>query len=67
MDITQIAQVIKLRRKVLNIDQLTLSSLAGVGINTLVSIERGTGNPQIKTLLTVLDTLGLQLNISLKD
>ena len=67
MDITQIAQVIKLRRKVLNIDQLTLSALAGVGINTLVSIERATGNPQIKTLLTVLDTLGLQLNISLKD
>ncbi len=67
MDIDQIAQVIKSRRKSLNIDQPTLSALAGVGINTLVSIERGTGNPQIKTLMAVLDTLGLQLNISLKD
>lgn len=67
MDITQIAQVIKLRRKMLNLDQPTLSALAGVGINTLVSIERGTGNPQIKTLLSILDTLGLQLTISLKD
>ena len=51
----------------MQVNQLTLSELAGVGINTLVAIERGTGNPQLATLLAVLDTLGLQMKIELKD
>jgi len=38
-----------------------------VAINTLVAIERGEGNPQLQTLLTVLDTLGLQIDINLKQ
>lgn len=37
-----------------------------VGLNTLVAIERGEGNPQLSTLLTVLDTLGLQIDVNLK-
>lgn len=67
MDKQQIGQTIKSRRKELSIDQLTLAELAGVGINTLVAIERGTGNPKADTLLNILDTLGLQLKITLKD
>ena len=47
--------------------QLELSELAGVGINTLVAIERGEGNPKLKTLLSILDTLGLQMTIELKS
>jgi DNA-binding XRE family transcriptional regulator len=47
-------------------NQLTLSEQAGVGLNTLVAIERGEGNPQLNTLLTILDTLGLQIDIHLK-
>ena len=39
---------------------------ADVGLNTLVAIERGEGNPQLSTLLTILDTLGLQMDICLK-
>ena len=38
---------IKKRRKELQINQQTLADLAGVGINTLVAIERGTGNPSL--------------------
>jgi y4mF family transcriptional regulator len=63
----EIGSTIKKRRQELKVNQLTLSELAGVGINTLVAIERGTGNPKLETLLSVLDTLGLQLNITLKD
>lgn len=48
-------------------NQQTLSELAGVAINTLVAIERGESNPKIMTLLTILDTLGLQLDINLKQ
>ena len=40
---------------------------AAKGINTLVAIERGEGNPKLKTLLSILDTLGLQMTIELKS
>ena len=66
MDAKRIGNVIKERRKQLSVNQLTLSELAGVGLNTLVAIERGEGNPQLNTLLTILDTLGLQMDINLK-
>ncbi len=63
----QIGDIIKARRRLLKVRQLELSELAGIGINTLVAIERGQGNPKIETLLALLDTLGLQFDIKLKD
>ena len=66
MDAKEIGIVIKERRKHLGVNQQTLADLAGVGLNTLVAIERGGGNPQLGTLLTILDTLGLQMDINLK-
>ncbi|WP_459186974.1 helix-turn-helix domain-containing protein [Parabacteroides sp. APC149_11_2_Y6] len=67
MNTKEIGQLIKERRKSLKVNQLELSELAGVGINTLVAIERGEGNPKLETLLAILDTLGLQINIKLKE
>ena len=66
MDTKEIGTIIKERRKHLGVNQQTLADLAGVGLNTLVAIERGEGNPQLNTLLTILDTLGLQIDIKLK-
>ena len=66
MDTKEIGIIIKERRKHLGVNQQTLADLAGVGLNTLVAIERGEGNPQLGTLLTILDTLVLQMNINLK-
>ena len=66
MDTKEIGTIIKERRKHLGVNQQTLADLAGVGLNTLVAIERGEGNPQLSTLLTILDTLGLQMDIKLK-
>jgi len=63
----EIGKIIKERRVQLKVNQQTLADLAGIGINTLVSIERGTGNPSIQVLSRVLDTLGLQLKVVLKD
>lgn len=62
----RIGRIIRDRRKQLGVNQQTLSELAGVGINTLLAIERGEGNPQLSTMLAVLDTLGLQFDINLK-
>ena len=61
-----VGKTIRDRRKQLGVNQQTLSELAGVGINTLLAIERGEGNPQLSTLIAILDTLGLQLDIHLK-
>ena len=58
---------IKERRKKLGINQQTLADLASVSVNTVVAIERGEGNPQLSTLLTILDTLGLQADINIKQ
>ena len=66
MNAKEIGNIIKERRKHLGVNQQTLADLAGVGLNTLVAIERGDGNPQLNTLLTILDTLGLQMDINLK-
>lgn len=67
MTYQEIGKIIKDRRKSFGITQPTLAALAGVGLNTLVAIERGNGNPKILTILTILNTLGLQINTTLKD
>lgn len=66
MNATEIGAKIKERRKSLNITQREFAMLAGVGLNTLVSIERGVGNPNLANILQILDALGLKLSISLK-
>lgn len=58
-----IGTIILQRRQELHISQQELADLAGVGINTLVALERGKGNPSIKTLSKLLDTLGLEVCI----
>ena len=63
----EIGNAIKERRKKLGINQQTLADLASVAVNTVVAIERGEGNPQLATLLTILDTLGLQIDINIKQ
>lgn len=63
----EIGKAIRDRRKKLGINQQTLADLASVAVNTVVAIERGEGNPQLGTLLTLLDTLGLQVDINIKQ
>lgn len=63
----RIGEVIKQRRSKLGITQLTMAQLAGVGINTVVSIERGEGNPRLSTLNAIAQTLGLQLDLKLRE
>lgn len=67
MTVQIIGKTIRERRKKLGINQQTLADLAGVAVNTVLSIERGESNPQLQTLLTILDTLGLQLDINIKQ
>ena len=64
---SEIGQIIKARRKELGLTQNTLAMLLRVGINTIVSIERGSKSPSIDTLTKVADVLGLEVRLVVKD
>lgn len=66
MDAKAIGEALQQRRKELNLTQPIVAMLSQVGLNTLVAIERGTGNPKLATLLAVAETLGYEINVSLK-
>ena len=59
----EIGQTIRSRRLQLGINQQTLADLAEVGINTVVAVERGTGNPSVATLKKIIAVLGLELKL----
>lgn len=61
-----IGQTIKERRKELGLTQSTLALLSQVGINTIVSIERGSKSPSLGTLMKVVDVLGMELQLKIK-
>lgn len=58
---------IRLRRKELMITQPDLADIAGVSINTLYKIERGQANPTIEVLGKILDVLGLEITVGIKQ
>jgi y4mF family transcriptional regulator len=62
----KIGIAIKERRKTLSITQRELADLSGVSINTLTKIERGEANPSLKVLISLLDTLGLGMELKIK-
>lgn len=64
---SDIGQIIKSRRKELKLTQNTLALLSQVGINTIVSIERGSKSPSLETLMKVIDVLGLELQLQVKQ
>ncbi len=61
MDLGEIGKRVRERRKELGVNQSTLAALAGVGINALGRLERGTGNPRFDVLYSVVKTLGLDI------
>lgn len=59
MDLTIFGQIIREKRSALRLKQGDLSAKSGVAIKTIHSIEMGKGNPAIKTILRLFDTLNL--------
>jgi transcriptional regulator with XRE-family HTH domain len=60
-------QTVKARRETLNVTQETLAQLSGVSLRTIKQFERGKGNPTIQTLQKIVDVLGLELSLKLKN
>ena len=63
---SNIGENIRTRRKFLKITQEELADIAGVGVNTLIKLERGEGNPTLAVIEKVLDVLGLELCTTIK-
>jgi transcriptional regulator with XRE-family HTH domain len=62
-----IGKVIKERRALLGISQQDLSDYSGVGISTVKDLERGVGNPSKETLKKILDVVGLEIILQVKQ
>ena len=61
-----ISTILKERRATLNISQQELSEMAGVSLATIKDLERGVGNPSLKTLERIAVVLGLEISITRK-
>ena len=59
--------VIKERRALLGISQQDLSDYSGVGISTVKDLERGVGNPSLQTLQKILDVVGMEMVLQVKQ
>ena len=62
-----IGTVIKERRTLLGISQQDLSDYSGVGISTVKDLERGVSNPSLQTLQKILDVLGMEMVLQVKQ
>lgn len=62
-----ISTILKERRAALNISQQDLSEMAGVSLATIKDLERGLGNPSLKTLECIATVLGLELTLTRKQ
>ena len=66
MDIKDIGRIVKERRVFLKVNQEDIAEISGISVRTLRDIEKGKTNPEFKSLLTILEVLGLKLNIEVK-
>ena len=62
-----IGEIVKNRRKELNMTQADLQDYADVGPTTLSNLENGEVNITIDKLGEILDTLGLDLKLEIKE
>ncbi|MCX6304693.1 MAG: helix-turn-helix transcriptional regulator [Bacteroidetes bacterium] len=60
-------ELIQKRRNSLKVTQETLAQLSGVGLRTLKQFESGKGNPTLRTLQKLADTLGLEVCLKIKN
>ncbi len=67
MHFDKLISTIKSRREMLNVTQETLAELSGVGLRTLKQFESGKGNPTLQTLQKLLDVLGMEVCLQVKN
>ena len=67
MNRLEIGYLIQKRRSTLSIKQEDLAEMTGITSKTIYLIESGNGNPSIDILNKLLDILGLEIFIEIKN
>lgn len=63
----ELSEVMKKRRKELEISQLDLAEMAEVSLATVKDIERGKGNPSLNTVKRILMVLGMEIHYEIRQ
>ena len=63
----EIIKIVKDRKEILAINQENLAELSEVGIATLKRFESGKGNITLNNLQKIVDILGLEIRLELKN
>lgn len=66
MKLAEIAKAFRSRRESLNLRQEDLAEMSGVATKTIHSVEAGSGNPSLQTLLKLAEVLGLEIVVQVK-
>lgn len=61
----ELGSIIHARRKSRKIIQEDVAEVAGISARTLRDIENGTANPELETLLSICESLGLELKLEI--
>jgi transcriptional regulator with XRE-family HTH domain len=67
MELKEIGLLIQKRRKFLNLKQSDLAELSNTNMRTIHLVEQGTGNPSFETLKGILEVLGFEVQIKIKQ
>jgi predicted transcriptional regulator len=63
----ELNEIIKSRRKVLDISQLDLAEMSDLSLATVKDIERGKGNPSLSTVRKIVNVLGLEMSFNVRQ
>ncbi len=67
MNISDLALVVRTRRRSLRLDQRGLAEIAGMSVHALSDLESGKGNPTLTTLTRLATALGLELDLRVRQ
>ena len=62
-----IGKVLKQRRSELGLSQLDLAEMSEISLSTIKDIERGKGNPSLKTIERIMDVLGMEIKYCVRQ
>lgn len=62
-----IKNIVRNRRRELGISQEDLAEMSEVSLATIKNIERGEGNPTFKTVMKVMEILGLEIVFQVRN
>jgi transcriptional regulator with XRE-family HTH domain len=65
--LVSISETIKNRRKELTLTQPYLADMADVSVNTIFKIENGEANPTVEVLEKIIEVLGMEIQLTIKD